>query len=109
MKIGNLLEQIRAERKTNQSAERARTDAPAGGESVGAADKVDASNTVALSAASRELSTAAAGGAGDDIDVEKVAAMKAAIEQGSFRVDTGKVADRLIEQTSELLNLKSRS
>lgn len=106
MKIGNLLEQIRAERKTNQSAERARTDAPAGGESVGAADKVDASNTVALSAASRELSTAAAG---DDIDVEKVAAMKAAIEQGSFRVDTGKVADRLIEQTSELLNLKSRS
>ena len=109
MKIGNLLEQLRTERKTNQGADRARTGAPAGGESVGAADKVDASNTVALSAASRELSTAGAGSTSDDIDVEKVAAMKAAIEQGSFRVDGGKVADRLIEQTAELLNLKSRS
>ena len=109
MKIGNLLEQLRTERKTNQSTERARTATPAGGENVGAADKADAPNTVALSTASRELSAAGASSTGDEIDLEKVAAMKAAIEQGSFRVDGGKVADRLIEQTSELLNLKSRS
>lgn len=103
MKIGNLLEQVRAERNTTQATDRGRTASAADSQSV------DAVHTVALSATVRNLSTGEAGEVGEAIDSEKVAALKAAIEQGTFRVDSSKVADRLIEQVAELLNVKSRS
>lgn len=103
MKIGNLLEQLRAERNTTQATDRGRTASAADSQGV------EAVNTVALSATVRNLSTREAGEVGEDIDSEKVAAVKAAIEQGTFRVDSSKVADRLIEQAAELLSAKPRS
>lgn len=99
MKIGHSIEQLRTERSA-QGAERSRTAGPA---DVG---DVAPLNTVALSAASRQMVASDSSGG---FDADKVAAVRRAIEQGTFRVDAGRIADRMIEQAGELLNLKSRS
>lgn len=92
MKIGQPTEPLRADR-LDAGAERAKGTS-AGRAATGATGATD---TVALSAASRTLGTA-----GDDIDVEKVERVRQAIEQGTFKVDAGRVADRLIDQSIEL-------
>lgn len=102
MKIGNLIEQLRADRPA-AGADRARA-ATAGAGSAGAV-----TDTVALSATSRQLAAGATGGASGDFDADKVAAVRAAIAQGTFGVDAGRVADRMIEHAGDLLGARSRS
>ena len=99
MKIGHSIEQLRTERPA-QGADRTRSAGPADVEGVAPL------NTVALSAASRQL---VAGDSAGGFDADKVAAVRRAIEQGTFGVDAGRIADRMIEQAGELLSLKSRS
>ena len=42
-------------------------------------------------------------GAGDEFDAARVAAIRQAISEGSFRVDPGAIADRLIAQAQALV------
>ncbi|MBK6980923.1 MAG: flagellar biosynthesis anti-sigma factor FlgM [Betaproteobacteria bacterium] len=65
-----------------------------------------AGDSVRLSGASRELAEASQ--AGSAFDPQKVEAVKAAIANGSFRVDTGKVADALIASVADLLGRKTQ-
>lgn len=60
--------------------------------------------TVKLSGLSRSLQ---AGSAEPAFDAAKVEAIKAAIADGSFKVDTAKVADKLIASVGELLARRS--
>ena len=43
------------------------------------------------------------------IDYEKVKAIKQAISEGRFQVDNGKVADRLIDSVTDLINANKGS
>ncbi|AOB27063.1 MULTISPECIES: flagellar biosynthesis anti-sigma factor FlgM [Bordetella] len=56
---------------------------------------------VALSPASRQLLALQEGGS--DIDVERVAAIRAAIASGQLRIDPARIADSLIASARELL------
>lgn len=75
---------------------------PASGETrkTSAPEAPAAVETVKLSGLSRSLQ---AGAAETTFDAAKVEAIKAAIADGSFKVDTGKVADKLIASVGELL------
>ncbi|RYY93824.1 MAG: flagellar biosynthesis anti-sigma factor FlgM [Comamonadaceae bacterium] len=55
---------------------------------------------VTVSSAVRALDT----GAGSGIDEVKVAAMRAAIADGSFKVDSGAIADKLLANAQEFLS-----
>lgn len=96
MKIGQSIEQPRNERIEPSQAERTR--AGQANRNAVAASTVGTSDTVALSSASRSVA-----GTGNDIDATKVAQVRQAIEQGSFKVDAARVADRMIEQSFELM------
>jgi len=77
-----------------------RTDTPAGPPpSAGPAGTHSAQ--VALSPASRQL-LALQEGAGD-IDLERVAAIRAAIASGQLQIDAGRIADNLIASARDLL------
>lgn len=102
MKIGNLIEQLRADRPA-AGADRTRA-ATAGSGAAGAV-----TDTVALSATSRQLAAGDTGAVSGGFDADKVAAVRAAIAQGTFTVDAGRVADRMIEHAGELLGARSRS
>ena len=65
-----------------------------------------AADSVRLSDISRDL--AQASGAGTAFDPAKVEAVKAAMANGTFRVDTGKVADALIASVADLLGRKTQ-
>ena len=65
-----------------------------------AAAGVDASATVALSSTAATL---LAGGSSAEFDADKVARMSQAIADGSFKVDPGAIADKLIANAEELL------
>lgn len=69
-----------------------------------AAEAPAAVETVKLSGLSRSLQ---AGSAEPAFDAAKVEAIKAAIADGTFKVDTGKVADKLIASVGELLARRS--
>lgn len=56
---------------------------------------------VTVSAAARSLDVASAG---SGIDEAKVAAVKAAIADGSFNVDAGAIADKLLSNAQEILS-----
>ncbi|AZY49065.1 flagellar biosynthesis anti-sigma factor FlgM [Bordetella avium] len=58
------------------------------------------SSQVALSGASRQLLALQEGGS--DIDVERVAAIRAAIAAGQLRIDPSRIADSLIASAKEL-------
>ena len=104
MKIGNLIEQLRADRPA-VGADRARN--ASSGATTGPAGAV--TDTVALSAASRHLAAGETARAAGDFDADKVAAVRAAIAQGTFGVDAGRVADRMIEHAGDLLGGAARS
>ena len=85
----------------------ASTQAPAGDPAkttplapAGAKAPVDASATVALSSTAATLLS---GGTSAEFDADKVARMSQAIADGSFRVDPGVIADKLIANAQELL------
>lgn len=60
----------------------------------------DPSATLELSGAA---STLLAGGAAPEFDAEKVARISKAIEDGSYRIDAGVIADKLIGNAQEVL------
>ncbi|QRF60409.1 flagellar biosynthesis anti-sigma factor FlgM [Variovorax paradoxus] len=67
------------------------------------ADAGDATGTpVSVSASARTLEAAATAGSG--IDEAKVAAVRAAIANGSFKVDSGAIADKLLANAQEFLS-----
>lgn len=78
---------------TNQGA----SGAPASGGSHSAGDA-----NVNLSALSSQLRALAASGAAD-IDVAQVESIKQAIKDGTLRIDTGKIADGVLETARSLL------
>ena len=55
-----------------------------------------------MSASARTLEAAAT--AGNGIDEAKVAAVRAAIADGSFKVDSGAIADKLLANAQEFLS-----
>jgi negative regulator of flagellin synthesis FlgM len=60
-------------------------------------------STVSLSALSTDLRTSSSA----DIDTAKVAAIKASIADGSYKADSGKIADGILSSASELLKTQS--
>jgi negative regulator of flagellin synthesis FlgM len=56
-------------------------------------------STVSLSALSTDLRTSGS----SDIDTAKVASIKAALNDGSYKVDSGKIADGMLSSTRELM------
>ena len=80
---------------------RAERNAPAG--AAAQASDAGVSGTVTMSAAARSLGVASTS-AGSGIDEAKVAAVKAAIAAGTFRVDSGAIADKLLTNAQEVLS-----
>jgi negative regulator of flagellin synthesis FlgM len=56
-------------------------------------------STVSLSALSTDLRTSGS----TDIDTAKVASIKAALNDGSYKVDSGKIADGMLSSSRELM------
>jgi negative regulator of flagellin synthesis FlgM len=65
-----------------------------------AAAQVAKTDRVELSARAKELLAAREAIAGmDDVDHEKVARIKAQIEAGTYKVDAGKIADKMVDES----------
>ena len=75
------------------------TPAPTGPGATGRAGTSSAQ--VALSPASRQLMALQAGN--NDVDVDRVAAIRAAIASGQLQIDPGRIADSLIASARDLL------
>ena len=60
-------------------------------------------STVSLSALSTDLRTSSSA----DIDTAKVASIKASLADGSYKADSGKIADGILSSASELLKTQS--
>ncbi|SAL18394.1 anti-sigma-28 factor FlgM [Caballeronia sordidicola] len=73
------------------------------GAAAQAATTGGSNSTVSLSALSTDLRTSSSA----DIDTAKVAAIKASIADGSYKVDSGKVADGILSSASELLKTQT--
>lgn len=72
--------------------------------SAAAALAAGAPVTVSLSRSARELELAGpVGRAAADFDVDRVKAMRAAIESGTFQVNAGVIADKLLSHAQEML------
>jgi len=77
----------------------------AGGAGKTAVDKGDTIHLSALSSHLHELESSLA--AGGEFDAKRVDAIKQAIRDGRFSINTGVVADKLIESAQELIGKKS--
>ena len=97
MKIGNNIESLQSE-LVNRATNASRSPANSGSE-IGA---VEATDRVEISGASRSLA-AVASASTDAVRAEKVAEVKAAIEQGKFHVSAQAVADKMISEAAELI------
>jgi negative regulator of flagellin synthesis FlgM len=86
--------------RQGDSAPAVNTDGTAGAGAAGASAGGDAS--VSLSGLSSQLRSLAASGAAD-IDVAQVESIKQAIKDGTLSIDTGKIADGILETARNLL------
>lgn len=59
--------------------------------------------SVTLSKAARSLGQSV-GGADPDIDMDQVNEVRAAISNGTFKVDAGAIADKMLSNAQEMLN-----
>ena len=98
MKVGNTAEIPAALASTHPAA--APHEAAKAAASSAIPSSADASATLELSGAA---STLLAGGTSAEFDAEKVARISKAIEDGSYRIDAGVIADKLIGNAQELL------
>lgn len=80
------------------------TGAPASPEKVGKSDK---GVSVRVSSLARNLAQARAGGSGD-VDQKKVDAMRTAIANGSFKVNAGAIADKMLANAEEILRRQAQ-
>jgi negative regulator of flagellin synthesis FlgM len=70
------------------------------GSTASTASSTGGSNsTVSLSALSTDLRTSGSA----DIDTAKVASIKAALNDGSYKIDSGKIADGMLSSARELI------
>ena len=82
----------------------AQADAQATSTTGGTTSSTGGSNsTVSLSALSKDLRTSGT----SDIDTAKVASIKAALNDGSYKVDSGKIADGMLSSARELMQTKT--
>lgn len=87
-------------RSIGSHAPSGRADAPGTASPAGALP-AGSSAQVALSPASRQLMALHNGG--NDVDVDRVAAIRAAIASGQLQIDPGRIADSLIASARDLL------
>ncbi len=64
--------------------------------------------TVTLSSSASQAISGAGGSGNDVFNVEKVEAMKAAIADGSFKVNAEAIADKMLANAAEMLSAGSR-
>lgn len=74
--------------------EKARAEARAG--------KTAAGDTVQISSPGLKASVEAAASAAPDVRAERVAAIKAALADGSYQIDNRAIAERLVQEAGEL-------
>jgi negative regulator of flagellin synthesis FlgM len=80
----------------------AAAEAGAAASAASAANKPQAGVTVTLSSSTTEARSVS--GAGSDVfNADKVASMKAAIENGSFKVNAEAIADKMLSNAAEML------
>jgi len=65
--------------------------------------------TVTLSSSASQAISGAGGSGNDVFNAEKVEAMKAAIADGSFKVNAEAIADKMLANAAEMLSAGSRS
>ncbi|AMM25015.1 flagellar biosynthesis anti-sigma factor FlgM [Variovorax sp. PAMC 28711] len=99
MKINALNDAALAAASLATKAERG--GAPSGTAAPDAAGKVPSGVPVTVSATARSLEVSSAG---TGIDEAKVAAVKAAIADGTFTVNPGAIADKLLSNAQEILS-----
>lgn len=100
MKIGSTPNQS-VETQTN---DRAAKGAKSSAESVGVQSSVEKVN---LSSLATQLRTGDSANVSGDFDAKKVESIKQAIRDGSFKVDAGAVADKMIAHTTEMFASKA--
>lgn len=107
MKVGNTGDQnvngIAATRAVGEGQSANKGDAASKTQKAGSTEPKGA--TVTLSSTASQLM--AASGAAGEFDAEKVAAVRQAIEDGSYKVDPEAIADKLIANAKELLSGRS--
>lgn len=69
--------------------------------------KVDKSVSVRVSSLARNLAQSRAGASGD-VDQKKVDAMRSAIANGSYKVNAGAIADKLLANAEEILRRQAQ-
>ena len=65
--------------------------------------------TVTLSSSASQAISGSGGSGNDVFNAEKVEAMKAAIADGSFKVNAEAIADKMLANAAEMLSASSRS
>jgi negative regulator of flagellin synthesis FlgM len=86
-----------SQRASQSDAKTAATTAPANGV------KADTASPVSLSTLSSDLRASN----GSDIDTAKVESIKAAIRDGSLKIDTSKIADGILSTARDLLQTRT--
>jgi len=77
--------------------------APAAAPSQAVAAKPQPGVTVSLSSSTAQALSASGSGGSEVFNTEKVAAMKAAIANGSFQVNAEAIADKMLSNAAEML------
>ena len=91
-----------------KAAERPTAGAEAAAAGAAAKPQPAAGVTVTLSASTTQALSGAGGASSDVFNSEKVEAMKAAIADGSFKVNAEAIADKMLSNAAEMLSSSSR-
>ncbi len=100
MKVGNNADLTNALSHAAAAKQQAKVATPAETATRAASSVADSGVPLTLSASAR---ADALGRSSSDFNAEKVAAVKAAIQDGSFRVNAEAVADKLLDNAYEVL------
>ena len=103
MKIGNNIESLQSE-LVARAANGSRSPVASTAQQVGGVDGVD---KVELSETSRRLTADATAGVDGDIRADKVNEVRQAMQEGRFQVSARAVADKMINEAAELIEVIS--